>query len=336
MYQALYRKWRPQTFADVIGQQHVTDTLRAQLQSGRLSHAYLFTGSRGTGKTSCAKILAKAVNCERPENGNPCNECAACRAIDAGACLDVLEIDAASNNGVDQVRALRDDAIYSPAEVRMRVYIVDEVHMLSTAAFNALLKIIEEPPAQVVFLLTCNNRARVLPTILSRAAVLPLSVCSVQECETALHTLEPQMTAERIAQAARLAHGNIGKARMILQDEGSLKLACDAQRIAQMVCVGQEFELLCSLQEYTNNKQRTNFLLLMQEVRRCMVDWIRQQHGLVSQGEPLPPTVKNRFSTLQAMQILDIIDTAVAQASQNVSLSLVAAAFCAAVKMKRQ
>ena len=148
--------------------------------------------------------------------------------------------------------------------------------------------------------------------------------------------MEPQMTAERIAQAARLAHGNIGKARMILQDEGSLKLACDAQRIAQMVCVGQEFELLCSLQEYTNNKQRTNFLLLMQEVRRCIVDWIRQQHGLVSQGEPLPPTVKNRFSTLQAMQILDIIDTAVAQASQNVSLSLVAAAFCAAVKMKRQ
>ena len=207
---------------------------------------------------------------------------------------------------------------------------------MTEQAQNALLKIIEEPPAQVVFLLTCNNRARVLPTILSRAAVLPLSVCSVQECETALHTLEPQMTAERIAQAARLAHGNIGKARMILQDEGSLKLACDAQRIAQMVCVGQEFELLCSLQEYTNNKQRTNFLLLMQEVRRCMVDWIRQQHGLVSQGEQLPPTVKNRFSTLQAMQILDIIDTAVAQASQNVSLSLVAAAFCAAVKMKRQ
>ena len=168
MYQVLYRKYRPQTFDDVVGQAGVTQTLKRQLTTGKLSHAYLFTGSRGTGKTSCAKILAKAVNCERPENGNPCNECAACRAIDAGACLDVLEIDAASNNGVDQVRALRDDAIYSPAEVRMRVYIVDEVHMLSTAAFNALLKIIEEPPAHLMFILATTELHKVPATILSR------------------------------------------------------------------------------------------------------------------------------------------------------------------------
>lgn len=168
MYQALYRKYRPQTFSDVVGQQGVTDTLRSQLETGRLSHAYLFTGTRGTGKTSCAKILAKAVNCENLQDGNPCNACPSCRAIDSGGCMDVLEIDAASNNGVDSVRVLRDDAVYTPAEVKMRVYIIDEVHMLSTAAFNALLKIIEEPPEHLLFILATTELNKVPATILSR------------------------------------------------------------------------------------------------------------------------------------------------------------------------
>ena len=168
MYQALYRKYRPQTFDDVVGQGAVTQTLKNQLQTGKLSHAYLFTGTRGTGKTSCSKILAKAVNCLDPQDGNPCNRCRACRAIDSGACLDVLEIDAASNNGVDQVRALRDDAVYTPSEVRKRVYIVDEVHMLSMAAFNALLKIIEEPPEHLMFILATTELHKVPATILSR------------------------------------------------------------------------------------------------------------------------------------------------------------------------
>ena len=168
MYQALYRKYRPQTFSDVVGQKGVTDTLRAQLETGKLSHAYLFTGTHGTGKTSCAKILAKAVNCLDPHDGNPCNCCAACRAIDDGSCMDVLEIDAASNNGVDSVRVLRDDAIYTPSEVKMRVYIIDEVHMLSTAAFNALLKIIEEPPEHLLFILATTELNKVPATILSR------------------------------------------------------------------------------------------------------------------------------------------------------------------------
>ncbi|MCI9332678.1 MAG: DNA polymerase III subunit gamma/tau [Oscillibacter sp.] len=168
MYQALYRKWRPKTFADVIGQEHITDTLRRQVAEGRTSHAYLFTGTRGTGKTTCAKILAKAVNCENPAEGDPCGKCPSCLGIDSGNFLDVLELDAASNNGVDQVRALRDEAVYSPANVKKRVYIVDEVHMLSTAAFNALLKILEEPPEHLMFILATTELHKVPATILSR------------------------------------------------------------------------------------------------------------------------------------------------------------------------
>ena len=167
-YQALYRKYRPQIFDDVSGQMAVTQTLKHQLQTGKMSHAYLFTGSRGTGKTSCAKILAKAVNCLHPDHGNPCNCCEACRAIDSGSCMDVLEIDAASNNGVDNVRDLRDDAVYTPSQVKMRVYIIDEVHMLSISAFNALLKIIEEPPEHLLFILATTELHKVPATILSR------------------------------------------------------------------------------------------------------------------------------------------------------------------------
>ena len=168
MYQALYRKWRPQTFDDVIGQQHITDSLKNQVSSGRLSHAYIFIGTRGTGKTTCARILAKAVNCEAPVNGNPCGRCAACRGISDGSIMDIVELDAASNNGVDSVRALRDEAGFSPADVRKRVYIIDEVHMLSTSAFNALLKIIEEPPNHLMFILATTELQKVPATILSR------------------------------------------------------------------------------------------------------------------------------------------------------------------------
>ena len=168
MYQALYRKYRPKTFDDVVGQEHITETLKKQVETGRLSHAYLFIGTRGTGKTTCAKIPAKAVNCEHPVNGNPCNQCAACRGIDDGSILDVVEIDAASNNRVEDVRALRDEAVFSPANVNKRVYIIDEVHMLSNSAFNALLKILEEPPAHLMFILATTELHKVPATILSR------------------------------------------------------------------------------------------------------------------------------------------------------------------------
>ncbi len=168
MYQALYRKWRPRTFDDVVGQSSVVETLKRQIALGRTSHAYLFTGTRGTGKTTCAKIFARAVNCENPQNGNPCNKCPSCLGIENGSIMDVFEMDAASNNKVEDMRSLRDEAIYSPALVKKRVYIIDEVHMLTKDAFNALLKIMEEPPEHLMFILATTELHKVPATVLSR------------------------------------------------------------------------------------------------------------------------------------------------------------------------
>ena len=168
MHQALYRKWRPQRFDDVCGQEHITSILKYETQHNKFSHAYLFCGSRGTGKTTCAKILAKALNCEHPVNGSPCNECEACKTIDNGATTDVLEMDAASNNGVEDVRDIRDEVVYLPTSLKYRVYIVDEVHMLSNSAFNALLKTLEEPPSHVVFILATTELHKLPSTIISR------------------------------------------------------------------------------------------------------------------------------------------------------------------------
>ena len=168
MHQALYRKWRPQTFEDVCGQDHITSILKYETDKGSFSHAYLFCGSRGTGKTTCAKILAKAVNCTSPLNGSPCGVCEACRSIDSGSATDVLEMDAASNNGVDNIRDIRDEVVYAPNSLKYRVYIIDEVHMLSGSAFNALLKTLEEPPAHVVFILATTELHKLPATVVSR------------------------------------------------------------------------------------------------------------------------------------------------------------------------
>ena len=167
-YKVLYRKYRPRFFEDVVGQPHVTVTLKNELTRGRIAHAYLFTGSRGTGKTTCAKILARAVNCLNPQNGDPCGECEVCKGLEDGSIMDVVEIDAASNNGVDSIRTLIEESNFTPATARYRVYIIDEVHMLSVAAFNALLKTLEEPPAHVIFILATTEVHKLLPTILSR------------------------------------------------------------------------------------------------------------------------------------------------------------------------
>ena len=237
MYQALYRKYRPQTFSDVVGQKGVTDTLRAQIETGKLSHAYLFTGTRGTGKTSCAKILAKAVNCLDPQDGNPCNCCAACRAIDDGSCMDVLEIDAASNNGVDSVRVLRDDAIYTPSEVRRRVYIIDEVHMLSIAAFNALLKIIEEPPEHLIFILATTELNKVPATILSRCQRFSFRRLRPEDIAGRLNFIAYQegiqIAPAALRLLARLADGAMRDGVSLLDQCAS---ACQGELTEELVC----------------------------------------------------------------------------------------------------
>ena len=235
MYQALYRKWRPKTFADVVGQEHITETLQRQVAEGRLSHAYLFTGTRGTGKTTCAKILARAVNCEHPENGNPCNRCPSCLGIESGRFLDVVELDAASNNGVDSVRALRDEAIYSPAQVKKRVYIVDEVHMLSTPAFNALLKILEEPPEHLMFILATTELHKVPATILSRCQRFSFRRIQPRDIVGRLNYIAQQenidLKDDGAALLARLSDGALRDALSLLDQCAAVGGAIDAPAV---------------------------------------------------------------------------------------------------------
>lgn len=189
MYQALYRKWRPSFFDDVVGQEHITSILKSEVENGKLSHAYLFCGPRGTGKTTCAKIIAKAANCLSPVGGNPCGKCEACLSIEAGTATDVVEMDAASNNGVDNIRELRDGVVYTPAELRFRVYIIDEVHMLSVAAFNALLKTLEEPPAHVIFILATTELHKIPATVLSRCQRFDFHRVSMESIVSRLQTV---------------------------------------------------------------------------------------------------------------------------------------------------
>ncbi|MBQ8831710.1 MAG: DNA polymerase III subunit gamma/tau [Oscillospiraceae bacterium] len=238
MYQALYRKWRPRAFDDVIGQDHITETLKRQVSSGRLSHAYLFVGTRGTGKTTCAKILSRAVNCENPVDGNPCNKCPSCLGIESGAILDVVELDAASNNGVDNVRALRDEAVYSPASVKKRVYIVDEVHMLSTSAFNALLKILEEPPEHLMFILATTELHKVPATILSRCQrfsfkrILPTDIAKRMKYVASQEKID--LTDDGAELLSRLADGAMRDALSLLDQCGS-EGRIDAQRVVAAI-----------------------------------------------------------------------------------------------------
>lgn len=220
MYRVLYRKWRPQTFSDVVGQEHITSTLAHEIESGKVSHAYLFTGSRGTGKTTCAKIFAKAVNCPHTHNGNPCNECAICKGIDDGSILDVIEIDAASNNGVDNIRDLREEANYTPVHTKYRVYIIDEVHMLSIGAFNALLKTLEEPPEHVKFVLATTEVHKLPATILSRCQRFDFHRITPENISARLNYVaneeKIQLDADASLLIARIADGAMRDALSIL------------------------------------------------------------------------------------------------------------------------
>ncbi|MGI6497341.1 MAG: DNA polymerase III subunit gamma/tau [Oscillospiraceae bacterium] len=246
MYQALYRKWRPKTFDDVTGQEHVTKTLKTQTAQGRLSHAYLFTGTRGTGKTSCAKILAKAVNCQHPVDGNPCNVCDTCKGIDHGSILEVLELDAASNNGVEQIRALREEAIYSPAYCKKRVYIIDEVHMLSTAAFNALLKILEEPPEHLMFILATTELHKVPATILSRCQRFSFKRLLPAQIQRRLSFVAEQehlsLQEEGASLLSRLADGSMRDALSLLDQCAGLGENIDAPFVLNVLGLAGNLE----------------------------------------------------------------------------------------------
>ena len=233
MYQALYRKWRPQIFDDVIGQEHITRTLKNQVKTGRLSHAYIFIGTRGTGKTTCARILAKAVNCEHPVDGNPCGVCPACRAISDGTAMDVVELDAASYNGVDNVRALREEALFSPVALKKRVYIIDEVHMLSTPAFNALLKILEEPPEHLLFILATTELQKVPATILSRCQRHSFRRIDTEKIAAYLSTIAARegfdLRPDAAELIARLAEGGVRDALSLLdQCSGAQRIDLEA------------------------------------------------------------------------------------------------------------
>ena len=239
MYQALYRKWRPRTFSEVVGQAHITDTLQRQVAEGRVGHAYLFTGTRGTGKTTCARILAKAVNCEHPIDGAPCCECDACRGIDNGTLLDVTELDAASNNGVDQVRALREEAVYTPSVLKKRVYIIDEVHMLSIAAFNALLKILEEPPEHLLFILATTELHKVPATILSRCQRFSFKRLLPRDIqEQLLHIAEAEqidLSPDGAELLARMANGAMRDALSLLDQCRATEGTIDSRAVLEVL-----------------------------------------------------------------------------------------------------
>ena len=262
MYLALYRKYRPSTFDDVISQEHITTTLKNQIATGQIAHAYLFTGTRGTGKTSCAKIMAKAVNCLSPENGSPCGKCAACRAIEEGS-TDIIEIDAASNNGVDNIRQIRDEIIYAPIDCKYKVYIIDEVHMLSAGAFNALLKTLEEPPPHVIFILATTEYYKIPATILSRCQQLLFSKIDADEsAKRLLEIAEKEKIDLEPAAAqfiARLADGAMRDALSLLDQCISVSDRIDEELVRQ--CSGAaDSEYLFAVSQAALDKSPANAL----------------------------------------------------------------------------
>ena len=277
-YQALYRKYRPQTFSEVVGQEHITETLRHELAEGKISHAYLFTGTRGTGKTSCAKILSRAVNCMEPADGEPCGKCELCRSALLGELTDIVEIDAASNNGVDSIRELREQVSFTPAAAKYRVYIIDEVHMLSVGAFNALLKTLEEPPAHVVFILATTEVHKLPATILSRCQrfdfrrIDPEKICERLQKVAADEGLT--LTDGAAMLIASAADGGMRDALSILDLCAATGKEITEDTVAAS-CGMAGNEYLLQMADYLQQNDTEGALMLLDELHRSSVDTVR-------------------------------------------------------------
>ncbi len=277
-YQALYRKYRPQTFSDVYGQEHITAILQSEIESGKIGHAYLFAGTRGTGKTTCAKILARAVNCQNPKGGNPCGECEMCRMILSDDVTDIVEIDAASNNGVDNIRELRDQVVFSPAMAKYRVYIIDEVHMLSTPAFNALLKTLEEPPEHVVFILATTEVHKLPATILSRCQRFDFRrIDSEKICERLKYVAGKEnltLTDDAATLIAAAADGGMRDALSIL-DLCASSGGDITEETVTAACSMAGSEYLLNMADYINAGDTEGALMLLDKLHNSSVDMSR-------------------------------------------------------------
>ena len=284
-YQALYRKYRPQTFSDVYGQEHITKILQSEIESGKIGHAYLFAGTRGTGKTTCAKILARAVNCENPRGGNPCGECDMCRMILSDDVTDIVEIDAASNNGVDNIRELRDQVVFSPAMAKYRVYIIDEVHMLSTSAFNALLKTLEEPPEHVIFILATTEVHKLPATILSRCQRFDFKrIDSEKICERLKYVAEKEnltITDDAATLIAAAADGGMRDALSIL-DLCASSGGNITEETVTLACSMAGSEYLLSMADFINAGDTEGALMLLDKLHNSSVDMSRLLFELTS------------------------------------------------------
>ena len=285
MYRALYRKWRPQRFEDVVGQRAIVTALKNQITANRVGHAYLFTGVRGTGKTTCAKIFAKAVNCLHPVNGDPCGECEICKGIDNGSILDVVEMDAASNNGVDDIRDLRDETAYTPSACRYKVYIIDEVHMLSTAAFNALLKTLEEPPAHVIFILATTEIQKVPATILSRCQRYDFTRIGPEDIARRVEYIageeKLELSPDGAELIARLADGALRDALSILDTCAGVTAKIDADVVRRMAGVTDR-SYLFRISDALEAQDGATALAQLAQLRQQSVDVKRLTEELIA------------------------------------------------------
>ncbi len=285
MYRALYRKWRPQRFEDVVGQRAIVTALKNQITAGRVGHAYLFTGVRGTGKTTCAKIFAKAVNCLHPVDGDPCGQCEICKGIDNGSILDVVEMDAASNNGVDDIRDLRDETAYTPSACKYKVYIIDEVHMLSTAAFNALLKTLEEPPAHVIFILATTEIQKVPATILSRCQRYDFTRIGPEDIARRVEYIAGEehleLTPDGAELIARLADGALRDALSILDTCAGVTAKIDADVVRRMAGVTDR-SYLFRISDALDARDGASALAQLAQLRQQSVDVKRLTEELIA------------------------------------------------------